>query len=198
MSRRGGAPVTGILDLDSLRDLVSPSPHGSTLSRSRQRDGFSKTRSKKSTGGHRSNGSMATKRRTREAWSSMQNEGQNGKKSESELESDEKQKIAAQLGTSVADLEALDRELRTTNDDHDHYLEAFQMFDMDGNGTVDSSELPQVLTFLKEDMDPGEADQIVQNADKNNDGLINYSEFVALMQARKRYVHGSWSMVHDS
>ena len=141
---------------------------------------------------------MATKRRTREAWSSMQNEGQNGKKSESELESDEKQKIAAQLGTSVADLEALDRELRTTNDDHDHYLEAFQMFDMDGNGTVDSSELPQVLTFLKEDMDPGEADQIVQNADKNNDGLINYSEFVALMQARKRYVHGSWSMVHDS
>eukprot|EP00750_Incisomonas_marina_P012094 INCI16560.1.p1 GENE.INCI16560.1~~INCI16560.1.p1 ORF type:complete len:1448 (+),score=415.87 INCI16560.1:180-4346(+) len=98
----------------------------------------------------------------------------------------EREAFAQQLGTSVQDLEQLDLELRSTGSDDDHYFEAFQMFDMDGNGTVDASELPQVLGFLKEDMDPSEADKMVRDADTNSDGLINYEEFVSLMRARKR------------
>ena len=174
--------TVGLLDLNSLRDLVSPSEPRSGV------NGFAKTRagrSRRSPHGAKRRNSSGSVARRRQNWAAMRS--QSNARSQNDLEQTaDKESFAREMGTTMEDLEALELELQSTEADDSQYAEAFQMFDMDGNGTVDASELPQVLTFLKEDVDPKEADKMIREADSNNDGLINYDEFIALMRARKR------------
>ncbi|KAK1590649.1 uncharacterized protein LY79DRAFT_590357 [Colletotrichum navitas] len=58
---------------------------------------------------------------------------------------------------------------------------AFKVFDRDGSGTISAEELRHVLTSLGEDMTPAEIDEMIQMADKNGDGSIDYDEFASIM-----------------
>ena len=57
------------------------------------------------------------------------------------------------------------------------------MFDMDGNGTIDRDELRNVMKQLGEKLSEEDIEEMIQEADKNGDGLIDYDEFVKYMTA---------------
>lgn len=59
--------------------------------------------------------------------------------------------------------------------------EAFQIFDSDGNGTISSDELRQIMANLGEKLTDEEIDDMVKEADIDGDGEINYEEFVQMM-----------------
>ncbi|XP_047983025.1 calcium-dependent protein kinase 20-like [Salvia hispanica] len=62
----------------------------------------------------------------------------------------------------------------------DHIHAAFSYFDKDGSGYITRDELQQVCEqFGIEDV---HLDDIIREADKDNDGRIDYSEFVSMMQ----------------
>ncbi|KXH60838.1 calmodulin [Colletotrichum nymphaeae SA-01] len=58
---------------------------------------------------------------------------------------------------------------------------AFKVFDRDGSGTISAEELRHVLTSLGENMTAAEIDEMIQMADKDGDGSIDYDEFASIM-----------------
>lgn len=54
---------------------------------------------------------------------------------------------------------------------------AFRSFDTDKNGTVDRDEMRQDLTKLELGLTKPQIEAMIQRADHNGDGQINYSEF---------------------
>ena len=52
---------------------------------------------------------------------------------------------------------------------------SFQAFDEDGNGTISAEEIKEVMAKLMgETLSDEEVNMMVQEADKDGDGLINY------------------------
>ncbi|KAI3443344.1 hypothetical protein Pfo_000009 [Paulownia fortunei] len=77
----------------------------------------------------------------------------------------------------------------------DHMYAAFSYFDKDGSGYITKDELQQAC----EQFGLGDVhiDEIIREVDKDNDGLIDYSEFVAMMQDTgfgNKGLHNSISM----
>ncbi|CAE7187580.1 unnamed protein product [Symbiodinium microadriaticum] len=64
--------------------------------------------------------------------------------------------------------------------------ELFKKFDKDGNGRISASELQNVLTWINKDITVAEIGQILREVDTNNDGAIDYNEFVAWTQGGKK------------
>lgn len=60
---------------------------------------------------------------------------------------------------------------------------AFRMFDKDGNGTISPLELRHVLTSLREPCTLSDCEAMIRTFDSNGDGLINFDEFTAMMNA---------------
>ncbi|KAK3119676.1 hypothetical protein QOZ80_9AG0673660 [Eleusine coracana subsp. coracana] len=75
--------------------------------------------------------------------------------------------------TATVHMNKLDRD--------DHLYTAFQYFDKDNSGYITKEELEQAL---KEQglYDAEEIKDVISDADANNDGRIDYSEFVAMMR----------------
>ena len=69
-------------------------------------------------------------------------------------------------------------------DTEEELLEAFKVFDRDGNGLIDPAELKYVLTNLGEKLTDEEVDEMIREADIDGDGQINYEEFVKVMMAK--------------
>uniref|UniRef100_A0A5B6YK86 non-specific serine/threonine protein kinase n=1 Tax=Davidia involucrata TaxID=16924 RepID=A0A5B6YK86_DAVIN len=62
----------------------------------------------------------------------------------------------------------------------DHLFAAFSYFDKDGSGYITADELQQACEeFGLEDV---RLEEMIQEADQDNDGRIDYNEFVAMMQ----------------
>ena len=61
---------------------------------------------------------------------------------------------------------------------------AFKMFDKDKNGYIERDELKQMMTKLGEKLTDGEIDEMMKEADTDNDGRVNYNEFLAMMKPR--------------
>jgi calmodulin len=59
--------------------------------------------------------------------------------------------------------------------------EAFQIFDSDGNGTISAEELRQIMKNLGENLTDEEINDMVNEADLDGDGEIDYMEFVRMM-----------------
>jgi len=68
-------------------------------------------------------------------------------------------------------------------DAEDEIREAFRFFDRDGNGFITRHELKTVMMNLGEKLTDDECDLIVEEADIDGDGKINYEEFYFLMAA---------------
>jgi Ca2+-binding EF-hand superfamily protein len=60
-------------------------------------------------------------------------------------------------------------------------LEAFKVFDSDGNGVISADELRQIMNNLGEKLTEEEVEEMVKEADIDGDGEINYEEFVRMM-----------------
>jgi len=67
------------------------------------------------------------------------------------------------------------------SDNEDEIREAFKVFDKDGNGYISAAELRHVMTNLGEKLTDEEVDEMIQEADIDGDGQINYDEFVKMM-----------------
>jgi calmodulin len=72
-------------------------------------------------------------------------------------------------------LELMAKKIQESSDDLD-ILEAFKVFDKDGNGQISAAELRHVMHNLGEDLDPEEVNEIIREADLDGDGQIDYKE----------------------
>lgn len=77
----------------------------------------------------------------------------------------------------------------------DEIREAFKVFDGDGNGFINRMELRHVMMNLGEKMSEVECDSLVDEADVDGDGSINYEEFYGMMTSTGRYCKGDSSFV---
>jgi calmodulin len=58
--------------------------------------------------------------------------------------------------------------------------EAFQVFDKDGNGYISSHEMRAIIESIQ-GIPEEEIEEMLKEADSDNDGQINYEEFIKLM-----------------
>jgi hypothetical protein len=63
----------------------------------------------------------------------------------------------------------------------DSLLNAFNLFDRDGNGVIDIQELHLMMNTLGERMTPEEILALLNEADADGDGVINFEEFKVIM-----------------
>ena len=70
-------------------------------------------------------------------------------------------------------------EKKPTDDQLDELREAFRYNDRDGDGHIEPDEFVTMLDELEANMSPKEAKIGFQDIDTNDDGLIDFGEFVA-------------------
>jgi Ca2+-binding EF-hand superfamily protein len=70
---------------------------------------------------------------------------------------------------------------RDTENAEEEMIEAFKVFDSDGNGMISADELKQIMFNLGEKLTEEEVEDMVKEADIDGDGEINYEEFVSMM-----------------
>lgn len=66
-------------------------------------------------------------------------------------------------------------------DSEEEILEAFRVFDRDNKGYISSSELIHVMSNLGEKLTDEEMDEMIKEADFDDDGKINYDDFCRKM-----------------
>ena len=71
------------------------------------------------------------------------------------------------------------------NNEEDELIEAFKVFDKDGNGFISAAELRHVMTNLGAKLTDDDVDEIIRKVDTNGDGQVNYQEFVTMMTSRQ-------------
>ncbi|KAL5248187.1 hypothetical protein ACHWQZ_G017385 [Mnemiopsis leidyi] len=59
--------------------------------------------------------------------------------------------------------------------------EAFKVFDRNGDGKITADELKTVMHNLGETLTDEEIDQMIEEADTNKDGYVDYEEFCIMM-----------------
>ena len=69
-------------------------------------------------------------------------------------------------------------------DTEEELIEAFKVFDKDGNGFISAAELKHVIINLGEKLSEEEIEDMVKEADFDGDGQINYKEFVRMVMAK--------------
>merc|ERR1712113_575969 len=80
-------------------------------------------------------------------------------------------------------LSLMARKMKDT-DTEEEPIEAFKVFDRDGDGFISAGELRYSMTNLGEKLSDLEVDEMIREADLDNDGQINYDEFVKMMMAK--------------
>jgi calmodulin len=80
-------------------------------------------------------------------------------------------------------LELFSKKLKETETEDD-LKEAFKMFDKDGNGKITAMELKSALETFGETITDEEAIKLINDADIDGDGSINYHEFVGIMMSK--------------
>ena len=75
------------------------------------------------------------------------------------------------------------KKMKDTDTDEE-LLEAFKVFDRDGNGFITSHELRNIMNSLGEGLSPEEIEEMIKEADLDNDGQIDYEEFVKMMMSK--------------
>ncbi|XP_047611369.1 calmodulin-like protein 5 [Phacochoerus africanus] len=59
--------------------------------------------------------------------------------------------------------------------------ETFRAFDLDGDGHISVDELRQTMAKLGETLSPEELDMMIREADVDQDGRVNYEEFLRVL-----------------
>ncbi|KAJ5067195.1 calmodulin-7 [Anaeramoeba ignava] len=82
-------------------------------------------------------------------------------------------------------LSYLARQLYDQDTPEDDLKDAFEVFDQDGDGWIDANKLDNFAKSLGENFGQEEIQQMIQAADKNNDGRITLDEFKDFILAKK-------------
>ncbi len=69
-------------------------------------------------------------------------------------------------------------------DTEDEVINAFRVFDKEGNGCIGSGELKHIMTTIGDKLTEDEVEEMIREADIDGDGYINYEEFVRMMMAK--------------
>ena len=69
-------------------------------------------------------------------------------------------------------------------ENENEFLDAFKVFDRDGNGLISATELRHVITNTGDTLTDEQVDEMIREADIDGDGHINYEEFVLMMMAK--------------
>lgn len=64
------------------------------------------------------------------------------------------------------------------------FRDAFAMFDRDGSGSIERSELLYAMSQFGEEPTKEEIDEMILLVDENGDGEIDFDEFLTLMRLR--------------
>ena len=73
-------------------------------------------------------------------------------------------------------------EARMKEIDHEaEMMSVFKVYDRDGNGTISADELKYMMMQLSEPLTDAEVDEFIRVADVDNDGQIDFEEFVKCM-----------------
>ncbi|XP_066919220.1 calmodulin-like isoform X1 [Clytia hemisphaerica] len=67
------------------------------------------------------------------------------------------------------------------NDMSEDLRNAFRVFDANGDGRISVEELRHVMVNLGDPLTDEEVDEMMREADKDNDGYVDYEEFVTMM-----------------
>ena len=59
-------------------------------------------------------------------------------------------------------------------DTEEELVEAFKVFDRNGTGFISAAELRHVMTNINEDFNDEEPEEMIKEADLDNDGQLNY------------------------
>ncbi|XP_065061480.1 calmodulin-beta-like isoform X2 [Rhopilema esculentum] len=62
-------------------------------------------------------------------------------------------------------------------------VEAFRVFDREGNGFINAAEIRRVMTNLGDKLNDEEVDEMIREADLDGDGQVNYEEYVKIMMS---------------
>lgn len=66
------------------------------------------------------------------------------------------------------------------------FKECFSLFDVDGSGSIDTSELKSVMTSLGQKMTDEELEQMIKNVDADGSGTVDFAEFLGMMALQMR------------
>jgi calmodulin len=78
-------------------------------------------------------------------------------------------------------LTMMEKKLKQAETEDDEIREAFRVFDKNGDGYISAAELLHVMTNLGEKLTQDEIDEMIREADLDNDGQIDWNEFVRMM-----------------
>jgi calmodulin len=80
-------------------------------------------------------------------------------------------------------LNVMSRPLRDYDNEKD-LKDAWKVFDKEGQGFILTTELRHVLTKIGETLSPEEMDELIKEADPDQDGKILYEDFIKVMTAK--------------
>jgi len=66
-------------------------------------------------------------------------------------------------------------------DSGDEFREAFRIFDTQGDGFISAEKLKHVATTLGETLTDDEINEMIREADKDDNGIVDFNEFVDMM-----------------
>ena len=66
------------------------------------------------------------------------------------------------------------------NDSEEEIRKAFRVLDEDDKGFISVSEFRHIMTRLGEKLTPEEVDEIIKEANVDDEGAINYNELVSI------------------
>ena len=69
-----------------------------------------------------------------------------------------------------------------TEEQMDEYREAFDLFDKDGDGTISTGELKNLLRCFGQVYTDDEVQKIIETYDENETGSLEFEHMVAIMQ----------------
>ena len=73
--------------------------------------------------------------------------------------------------------------MQNTNPEEE-ILEAFKIFDEDGSGSISKDELRVIMENLGANLSEDEITQMIEEADLDGDGEIDYNEFLHMMLSK--------------
>lgn len=76
------------------------------------------------------------------------------------------------------------RKSQLSKEEYNQLKEAFDFFDKDGNGAISTDEIGSVLKTLGLEIKEQELEDIMADLDENGDGIMDFDEFVIMMDRR--------------
>jgi calmodulin len=70
------------------------------------------------------------------------------------------------------------------SDIEEELIEAFRIFDKEGEGRISCSEFRHIMLTLGERLSEDEVDEMIKEADMKGEGIINYKEFAKIMLSK--------------